>query len=142
MKKFKFKINGTLFDVHVKNVEGKIAELEVNGSTYNVELEQEVKKVKTPTIVKRQMPVPEEKKTQMKSDGAVSKIFAPLPGVILSVKVKEGDKVEKGDVLLVLEAMKMENNISSDAAGVIQSIKVKDGETVLQNDVLVEIGLQ
>ncbi|HRW22212.1 MAG TPA: biotin/lipoyl-binding protein [Bacteroidales bacterium] len=141
MKKFKFKINGTLFDVHVKNVEGKIAELEVNGSTYNVELEQEVKKVKTPTIVKREIPAPEKKETKMKSDGAVSKVFAPLPGVILSVKVKEGDKIEKGALLLVLEAMKMENNIFSDTAGTVQSIKVKDGDTVLQNDTLVEITL-
>jgi biotin carboxyl carrier protein len=141
MKKFKFKINGTLFDVEVKNVEGYIAELDVNGTKYQVELEKEVRKVKTPTIVKRAIPTTESKQAPVKSDGAISKINAPLPGNILSLNVKEGDSVEKGGLLLVLEAMKMENNITSDVAGVIHSIKVKAGDTVLQNDLLVEISI-
>lgn len=141
MKKFKFKINGTKFEVDVRNVDGYLAELDVNGSRYHVELEKEVIKVKTPTIVKRSHLVSDREKTLDKSNTSISKIIAPLPGNILSVKVNVGDEIKKGSLLLVLEAMKMENNIASDVEGVVKSIKVKDGDTVLQNDLLVEISI-
>lgn len=138
MKKFKFKINGNTYEVDVLNVEGQIAELEVNGTKYNVELDKEVPVVKTPTIVKRPLAQPKENKP-LTSEAKLSLIKAPLPGNILNVKVKEGDEVKKGDVLLIMEAMKMENNVMADVSGVVKTLKVKEGDTVLQNDLLVEI---
>lgn len=138
MKKFKFKINGNTYEVDVLNVEGQIAELEVNGTKYNVELDKEVPVVKTPTIVKKPLAQPKENKP-LTSDAKLSSIKAPLPGNILTVKVKEGDEVKKGDVLLIMEAMKMENNVMADVSGVVKTLKIKEGDTVLQNDLLVEI---
>jgi len=105
---------------------------------YEVELEKEVVKTKTPTIVKRSTPPPKETKP-LTSDKKFSQIKAPLPGNILTVKAKEGDDVKKGDLLLVMEAMKMENNVLADVDGTVKSLKVKEGDAVLQNDVLVEI---
>lgn len=63
----------------------------------------------------------------------------PLPGTILKLLVKEGDKVKKGDTLMVMEAMKMENSIFADKASRVVAIRVKEGDTVLQNDVLIEL---
>jgi glutaconyl-CoA/methylmalonyl-CoA decarboxylase subunit gamma len=138
MKKFKFKINGNSYDVEIKNVEGKVADIEVNGSSYAVELDKEVPVIKTPKIVKKPLANPKEGKP-LTSGTNFSTIKAPLPGNILKVNVKEGDEVKKGDVLMIMEAMKMENNVMTDVAGVIKSLKVKEGDTVLQNDVLIEI---
>ena len=67
-------------------------------------------------------------------------VKAPLPGTILELKTKVGDEVKVGDILLVMEAMKMENNIKSDKAGKITSVKINNGDSVLEGDVLVEIG--
>jgi biotin carboxyl carrier protein len=139
MKKFKFKINGNTYEVDVKNVEGQLAELEVNGSLYNVELEKEMKTIKTPRIYKKPLSTPKEN-TKLTSDVKLSHINAPLPGNIISIKVKEGDTVTKGDVLLIMEAMKMENNVMAETNGVVKSLKIKEGDTVLQNDILIEIG--
>lgn len=138
MKKFNFKICGNQYEVEVLKVEGQIAEIEVNGTRYDVELEKEVRTIKTPTIVRTDVPPPKETKP-LASDSNVSMVKAPLPGSILKINVKEGDIVTKGDVLLVMEAMKMENNVMAESDGQIKSIKVKEGDSVLQNDVLVEI---
>ncbi|MFA7288971.1 MAG: biotin/lipoyl-containing protein [Melioribacteraceae bacterium] len=146
MKKFKFKIHGNKYDVEVINVEDNIAEIEVNGTTYTVEVDKDLKPVKTPKMV-RSMAVPstETAKTQQKTSNpaapkGVGTIKSPLPGVILNVLAKEGQPVKIGDRILVLEAMKMENNIEADKEGIIKSIKVKAGDSVLEGDLLVEIG--
>ncbi len=65
-------------------------------------------------------------------------IKAPLPGKILSIKVTKGDIVKKGDVILIMEAMKMENNVLASKDGVVEVIKVQPGDTVLEGDVLLE----
>ena len=105
MKKFKFTIRGNEYDVHINSFEDNIAEIDVNGSIYKVELEQ-VKSTKTPKLV-RSKPVP-TKETKPKPAAGLSKIEAPLPGTMFKVNVKEGDVVKKGQTILVLEAMKME----------------------------------
>jgi biotin carboxyl carrier protein len=64
---------------------------------------------------------------------------APMPGKVLGINVKEGDKIELGQVLLVLEAMKMENEISSTVEGVVRKINCKVGDTVANGDVLIEV---
>ena len=141
MKNFKFKINGNDYDVVINEVEENIAKIEVNGQSYEVELE---KKEEKPTPIVRK-PKPQSVKNEpvqpkaSTSSGNLKSINSPLPGNILDIKVKEGDKVSKGTIVLIMEAMKMENNIVSEFDGVVAAIKVKTGQSVLQNDVLVEI---
>lgn len=146
MKKFKFKIHGNDYEVEILNLEDNIAEIDVNGSVYKVEIQQEIKTQKTPKLVRSRVVSPGEGEAAKTSRPDVKKgtgtIKAPLPGVILEINVKLGDKVKPGDRLLVMEAMKMENNINSDKEGIIESIKIKAGDSVLEGDLLIEIGVQ
>lgn len=68
----------------------------------------------------------------------VNRIIAPMPGMIIDLKVKEGDHVKAGDPLLILEAMKMENVIKASGDSTVKSLKVKKGESVEKNQVLIE----
>jgi biotin carboxyl carrier protein len=138
MKNYKFKINGNDYSVEIKSMEDNIAEVEVNGTPFQVELSKEVKTPKTPKLVRSAVSATTEKKP-LSAPAGLSKIEAPLPGSIFKITSKEGDQVKKGDVLLIMEAMKMENNILAESDGMIKSIKVKEGDSVLQGDVLVEI---
>lgn len=72
--------------------------------------------------------------------GGTGTVTAPMPGNINDVKVKPGDQVKQGDALLVLEAMKMENEITAPVAGTVKDVKVQKGQTVNNGDVLVVIG--
>lgn len=145
MKKFKFKIRGNSYDVEIHSIEDNIADIEVNGTNYKIEIEKEVKTSKTPKLV-RPVSVPSSdssktektrKPTERKGGGDVK---APLPGTILEIKKRIGDDVNVGDTLLVMEAMKMENDIKADKGGKITEIKVNIGDSVLEGDVLVVIG--
>lgn len=145
MKDFKFKINGNEYTVHVANVEGNIAEVEVNGTPYKVELDKELKQTKTPKLVRPEaVPAtdshPSVAKTTSPGSATSGSIKSPLPGVILDVHVKPGDMVKVGQRLLMLEAMKMENNIDSDKEGKVIDVKVRKGDSVLEGDVLIIIG--
>lgn len=137
MKSYKFKIRGHQYDVEILKAEGNQFEIEVNGTTYNVELDREVKSTKTPTLVRQQ--VPTHRQIKKKEGGGLTKIKSPLPGNILSIVVKEGDNVTKGQKLLTYEAMKMENDVLAEKDGTIASIKVNVGDAVLQDDVLLEM---
>ena len=138
MKNYKFKINGNEYSVDIKSIEDNIAEVEVNGTPFQVELSKEVKTSKTPKLVRSSVSTKQEKKP-LSTPSGLSKIEAPLPGNIFQIKVKEGDSVNKGDVLMIMEAMKMENNILAEQGGTVKTIKVKEGDAVLQGDILVEI---
>lgn len=146
MKKFKFTIQGSQYEVNVLSVEDGTAEVELNGQVYRVELEQPVQQTKTPRLV-RSMASPSTdstpsivKTSSPSSPKGVGHVKSPLPGVILNIHVKEGNTVKIGDKLITLEAMKMENNINADKEGCIKSIKVKQGDAVLEGDLLIEIG--
>jgi biotin carboxyl carrier protein len=138
MKKFKFTIRGNEYEVLINSFEDNIGEIDVNGSVYQVELAEQIKTTKTPKLV-RPKPV-QTSEAKPKPVAGLSKVEAPLPGTIFKLKVKEGDEVKKGQVILILEAMKMENNILAEIDGVISKIHVAEGSSVLQGDVLVEIG--
>lgn len=145
MKEFKFTINGSEYSVNINNVEGNIADLEVNGTPYKVEIDKELKQVKTPKLVRpAAIPStdahPSVAKTQSPGVATAGAIKSPLPGVVLELAVRVGDQVKMGQKLLVLEAMKMENNIDSDKEGTIREIKVDKGSSVLEGDVLIIIG--
>lgn len=144
MKKFKFTIHGNQYEVEILNFEDNIAEIDVNGSTYNVEVHREVKTSKTPKLVRSKsypsMEADRAKTSKPADKKGVGTVKAPLPGVILELKVKVGDKVKSGDLLLIMEAMKMENNINSDKEGTVTKVNVNQGDSVLEGDVLIEIG--
>ncbi|MCX2836973.1 biotin/lipoyl-binding protein [Salinimicrobium sp. MT39] len=141
MKKFDFTINGNKYSVDIKEFEDEQATIHVNGTEYLVEVHQEKKRVKTPKLVRENVVrQPGEGHIAKKASPGGFPVEAPLPGSIFKLKVKEGDTVAKGDSLLILEAMKMENDVLADQAGVIKEIKVKEGDAVLQNDLLLVIG--
>ncbi|MEE4196015.1 MAG: biotin/lipoyl-containing protein [Bacteroidales bacterium] len=141
MKKFKFTIRGNDYEVEVKDYEDNIAIVEVNGTQYEVEIHQkELKTTKTPKLVRSSVPVDrKDSKIKKTVSSRATSLKAPLPGNIFKILKKEGDEVKKGDTIMIMEAMKMENNIQSEKDGKITSIKVKEGDAVLQNDVLAEI---
>ncbi|MGD9995275.1 MAG: acetyl-CoA carboxylase biotin carboxyl carrier protein subunit [Salinivirgaceae bacterium] len=139
MKKFEFTIKGQKYEVLVKDFDENIAHLEVNGTNYEVEVHKEMKVNKTPKLVRQPVVSKPGEGTITKKDSAGFKVKAPLPGSIFKLKVAVGDTVKRGDVLLIMEAMKMENNIMSEKDGVVKSIKVAVGDAVLQEDVLLEL---
>ncbi len=140
MKKFKFKIRGNSYDVEIKSFEHDVAEIEVNGSIYQVEVEiiKSKRSIKTPRLVRARVPAPNqnEKAIQKSEDFSVK---APLPGTIIKISVREGDTVKAGDTLLLMEAMKMENNVLAEKNGTITKLHISEGDTVLQNDTLITI---
>ena len=146
MKKFTFTINGNQYETEVLSVEENIAEIEVNGTLYKVEVDKSMKTTKTPKLV-RQVAVPSTdihpsvaKTSSPAGPKGAGSIKSPLPGVILDVFVREGDEVKMGQKLLMLEAMKMENNIEADKAGKVVQILKGKGDNVMEGDVLIIIG--
>lgn len=144
MKKFDFTIRGNKYQVEIQSIEDNIAEVEVNGSVYQVEIHKEIKSSKTPKLVrsqaKQQLESDKSKTNKPSATASLGALKAPLPGVILELRVKEGASVKEGDILLIMEAMKMENEIKADRNGTISSIKVNVNDNVLEGDVLLEIG--
>lgn len=145
MKNYKFKINGADYKVDINAVEGQEISLDVNGTPYKVTIDQEMKQKKTAVVKPRprvSAAAGEVQKSTPKpaAPSAGSKITTPLPGVILDVFVNVGDKVTEGQRVVLLEAMKMENNIESDVTGTVTEVKVRKGDSVLESDVLVVIG--
>lgn len=141
MKEYKYKIKGVPYEVVINGVEGNIADVEVNGIKFEVELD---KPIVEPKPVVRAVAAPVKtveapKAAQATLEQGVTAIYSPLPGTIVDVKVTVGQKVKKGDTVIVLEAMKMENNIDTERDGVIEEIKVNKGDTVLEGAVLVTI---
>jgi len=146
MKKFKFKINGNQYNAEVLSIEDNIAEVEINGTKYSVEVDKTMQPVKTPKLV-RSVSVPSTdshpavaKTASSASPKGAGTIKSPLPGVVLDLFVKVGDTVKIGQRVLILEAMKMENNIEADKAGTVVSIGKNKGDAVMEGDVLIVIG--
>jgi len=140
MKNFKFKIDGNSYEVEIKQFEDQNAQIEVNGTLYNVELETEVKAAapKTPKIVRKPANL-QDGESFMKKVSVGSGIKSPLPGVITSIAVKVGDTVKRGQKVLVMEAMKMDNEILAEKDGTISKVNVSEGQSVMEGDILVEV---
>jgi biotin carboxyl carrier protein len=147
MKKFDFNINGEDYQVHIKSIEGDTAELEVNGTPYSVKIKQEIKVAKTPIIVRKEAQSKQGDKRMVETLTPVSSgakpssktIKSPLPGSVVKVLVSEGSHFKEGDVLMVMESMKMENNILAERSGTIVKVCAPAGSAVLQDAVLFEI---
>jgi len=138
MKNFKFRIHENNYIVKIISHEEDIIELEVNGTSYSVKMKEGMAITKTPTLVLAKSRKPIEPFKVNPSSGK-TKILAPIPGIIMSIDIKVGDTIKIGDRLLVLEAMKMENNITSEQAGTVSAIHVKAGQQVLQSELMIEL---
>ncbi|NLI37053.1 MAG: acetyl-CoA carboxylase biotin carboxyl carrier protein subunit [Bacteroidales bacterium] len=146
MKQYKYKINGNLYNVTIKDVEDKIAHVEVNGTPYEVELDNNVVAPAMPKMSAAPVETPAVPVTPVKQEAAPAAsakgkgVKSPLPGVIKDVKVAVGDVVKVGQTVVILEAMKMENNINADKEGTVTAIKVNKGDSVLEGTDLILIG--
>ena len=144
MKEYKIKINGNNYNVTIDEVEDNVAKVEVNGTPYNVEFEKPISKPKTISVVNKPAaapaagPAPANKPAAAPAVAGGATVNSPLPGVVLEIKVKDGDKVTKGQVIMVLEAMKMENAIEAPCEGTI-TVKAQKGDSVLEGATLAVI---
>ena len=143
MKEYRYTIDGNKYEVAINEVNDTTAKVTVNGAEYTVEWE---KPVEGKPVVKVQ-PVAAKPATTAATPAAAPAaapvnghaIKTPLPGVIIDVKVNVGDTVKKGDTVVVLEAMKMENNINADRDGKVTAVQIAKGDTVADGAVLIVI---
>lgn len=138
MKSFQFTIDGRKYETTVNEIEDNIAEVTVNGTVFHVAID---KKKTTPSIKpaapKAAAAAPAAPRTAQPAGSVVVK--SPLPGSIVKVVAAAGQPVKKGDLLLTMESMKMENQVTSEYEGTIKSVLVQPGQNVMQDDKLVEI---
>ena len=138
MKEFKFNIDGKEIKATVEPQEdGKLA-VTLNDTTYTVEVPELMKQAPRPVVSRAAAPAPVATKPIAAAPAASNVVAAPLPGTITKVLVKEGDKVKKGDTLLTMEAMKMENSITAEADGIVRKVHVGVGASVNQGDALID----
>ena len=146
MNKFEYKVQGVDYEVEIEEMEGNIAKVSVNGIPFEVELKQPINPAKAITRPKVVAPAPAAAAPvapvarPAAPAGPGSPVKAPLPGTISSVNVKVGDKVNVGDTVVVLEAMKMQNNIEAENSGTVTSILVNQGDSVMEGATLITIG--
>lgn len=144
MKEYKYTIDGNKYEVAVNEVNDTTAKVTVNGTEYTVEWEKPVEEkpvVKVQPVTAKPVATAATTAATASAPAAApvsgNAIKTPLPGVIIDVKVKVGDTVKKGDTVVVLEAMKMENNINADRDGKVVAIQVAKGDTVADGAALV-----
>ena len=163
MKTYKYKVQGVDYEVEIAEVEGKIAKVNVNGIPFEIEMQKPINAAKHPQLaaskkvasvaavetpaaaaaaaaaapVAASQPAPAAAQPAAAGGNAVK---APLPGTINEILVTVGQQVNVGDTVLVLEAMKMQNNIEAEYAGTVKSINVNKGDSVMEGAVLLTIG--
>ena len=142
MKEYTFTINGKVYNVSVGEAEGKILPVKVNGADYEVELENApaAAPVAAPAKTAAPSPAQEAAKPAAAAPAGGKVIQSPLPGIIVSIDVKEGQAVKRGQKVAVIEAMKMENDILAEVDGTITAIHVGKGDSVLEGADIVTIG--
>ena len=157
MAKYQYTVKGVDYEVEIQDIEGNIANVTVNGIPFEVEMKHPVKagKQKVKLSEERRAEGSEERRVKSEESNSSSAsaastssaptaaagkpVVAPLPGTINEIKVKVGDKVNAGDTVVILEAMKMQNNIEAETSGTITSINVNKGDAVMEGDTLVTI---
>lgn len=152
MKQYKYTINGAQFDVTIDSIVGTKAKVEVNGIPFEVEMHgSSLVEEDLPTVSTADMPAAAPAPAApaaaapaapaaKSGPGAGTPVKAPLPGVVTKVLVEAGQAVKKGDTVLVLEAMKMENNITAEADGTVTGVCVAAGDSVMEGTTLLTIG--
>ena len=138
MKEYKYTIDGKEYKVEIGDIADNIANVTVNGEAFKVEMEPEPEPEKKKVVVQpaAAQPASDDNTANVNTANAVK---APLPGVITEIKVNVGDTVSAGDTVVVLEAMKMANNIEAEKSGKVTAICVKQGESVMEDSPLVVI---
>lgn len=134
MKEYKFKINGKEYNVAIGQAEGKMLSVNVNGADYQVELEN------APAAAPSFATADNAPAAATKPSGAGTVIKSPLPGIIISIDVKEGQAVKRGQKVAVIEAMKMENDILAECDGTVTAVQARKGDSVLEGAPIVTIG--
>lgn len=149
MAKYQYTIQGVDYDIEINEVEGSLAKVNVNGIDFDVELKQPISVGKQMKKVKLEKPVAAPVTAAAPGAapvpapveaGSGAKVLAPLPGTVTEVCVKVGDAVAMGDTVVVLEAMKMQNNIEAENSGTVTSVLVSKGDTVMEGAPLITIG--
>lgn len=142
MKEYKYTINGNKYEVAINSINDNIVNVVVNGEEYEVQMEKEPEPVKKKVVVR---PVAQPEAETASAPTSTNKVDlnnavkSPLPGVITEIKVKVGDEVKAGDTVVVLEAMKMANNLDAEKSGKVTAVLVKEGESVMEDTPLVVI---
>lgn len=142
MKEYKYTINGNKYEVAINSINDNIANVVVNGEEYEVQMEKEPEPVKKKVVVR---PVAQPEAETASAPTSTNKVDlnnavkSPLPCVITEIKVKVGDEVKAGDTVVVLEAMKMANNLDAEKSGKVTAVLVKEGESVMEDTPLVVI---
>ena len=157
MRTYSYTINGARYDVTIESLRDQVAKLNVNGVAFDVEILgaplsegdlPEVAAAAAPAAPVAAAPVAAAPKAESApaapaakgAAGAGEPVNAPLPGVVTKVVVAAGQAVKKGDTVVVLEAMKMENNITAECDGTVTGICVAAGDSVLEGTTLLTIG--
>ena len=135
MKSFQFTIDGRKYDTTVNEIDGGMAEVTVNGTVFHVAIDQ----TKNATSIKPAASRATAAAPKVAQVAGTTVVKSPLPGSIVKVVATVGQTVKRGDLLLTMESMKMENNIASEVEGTIKNILVQPGQNVMQDDKLVEI---
>ena len=151
MKSFSFKLNGADYKCAVEELAAGKTKVTVNGKVYEVETEapKAAPVAAKPAAAPAPKPAPAAAPAAPKAEapkpaaapvaGGVQ-VKSPLPGSVIKVLVAEGQAVKKGDTLLTLESMKMENAIMAEADGTVKQIAVTPGQNVMQDDLLIVLG--
>ena len=128
MKKFKFTIAGQPYDTTVNEIEPNICEVTVNGTVFHVEIEKQETLKKKPVVAPRPVATgvaaTVAKPAAAPAAAGTTVVKSPLPGSIVKVMVQAGQDINKGDTLLTMESMKMENVIASEVTGKVKSVLV------------------
>lgn len=142
MKEYKYTINGTKYEVAIGDIVENTADITVNGVNYKVEMEPEPEPEKKVVVkpVAQAAPAAESAPADNANVNTSDAVKAPLPGVVTEVKVAVGDEVKAGDTVVVLEAMKMANNLEANKSGKVTAVLVKVGASVMEDTPLVVIG--
>ena len=148
MKEYKFKITAMRTRLPWRASRTVLRPCRSNGTPYKVEIENDlggpkpVKPVQVAPATYQATPqaAPVKIASAPPAGGSETQLRSPLPGTVLELRVKEGDTVKEGQTVMILEAMKMENNIDANKSGVVKSIVKRAGDSVMEGDVLITIG--
>ncbi len=154
--RYRVTVNGEPFEVELEPIYEGLARSMTSGQLngdFSPKIEQPPTPKATPVVAPAPAPKPEPKaapapkpapapKAEAKpaAPAAPGSVVAPMPGNVWEVKVKEGDSVKAGDVIMILEAMKMEIEVTSTATGTVKSIAATKGTAVNTGDVLIVVG--
>ena len=141
MKEYKYTINGNKYEVAIGEIVDNIATLTVNGEEFKVEMEKQAEPEKKKPVVRSAAAASADEGS--KAEGAAvntaGALKSPLPGVITDILVEVGQEVQAGDNVIVLEAMKMANNLQAEKSGKVTAICVQVGQSVMEDEALVVI---